>query len=329
MRRRGRSTPIRERPFHRWLAHHLAAGRNGLLPLGDDVAALPIGGRRVVLLTTDALSEGTHFVRESDPERVGEVAAAVSLSDLAAKGGTPVAGLLDLLLPPGTPAAWAQAVTRGAERVGRRFGAPIVGGDTKPAAGRSVVGTFIGFGRSDRLAPRRGARTGDWVVVTGSVGAGGRAALHLRQKGRRRPALDALLRVAPRVREGQRLVAWAHAMTDTSDGLAAAAHLVAEASRRRIIIDEEWIPWDRELARTLTEPGRRRRVGFYGGDYELFATLPRRSFSAARRALDRLGCGLTVIGVVLPGRGAWLRTRGSRLRRMPPEGWDPFRPSSP
>ncbi len=325
MSRRARARPITERPFHRWLAAHLPPGRASRLPVGDDVAALPLGGKRVLLLTTDALSEGTHFRRASDPEAIGRACAAVSLSDLASKGGRPLAGVLDLLLPPGTPQRWAEAVVRGAERMGRRFGAPLVGGDTKAAAGRSVVGTYLGLGHADRLAPRHGAQPGDWVVVTGAVGAGGLAALAL---GSRRPAraeLDALLTVRPRVAEGQRLVRFAHAMTDTSDGLAAAATLVAEASRRRLLIDEDWIPWDRGLTRRLGRGPRRTTVGLYGGDYELFATLPRAAVPLARRALAAIDCPLTAVGIVLAGRGAWLRSESAPLRPMPDAGWDPFR----
>lgn len=324
MSRSARPEPIEERSFHHWLSRHLAAGRGGMLPIGDDVAAIPLAGRRVALLTTDALSEGTHFLRDSDPGLIGEATAAVSLSDIAAKGGVPIAGLLDLLLPPGTRASWAQAVARGADRMGRRFGAPIVGGDTKPATGRSVVGTFVGFGRSDRLAPRSGARPGDWVVVTGTVGGGGAAARMLHERGRRREALAALLHVRPRVAEGQRLIAWAHAMTDTSDGLAAAARLVSAASRRRVDIDIDSIPWDRRLVAAIPRADARVESGFYGGDYELFATISPRSFPAARRAARALGCRLTVIGRVRTGRGAWLVSRGAPARPMPPEGWNPF-----
>ena len=289
------------------------------------MAAIRLSAGRVALLTTDALSEGTHFLAGSDPGLVGQAACAASLSDLAAKGGIPVAGLLDVLLPPKTPARWAEAVVAGADRFGRRFGAPIVGGDTKPAAGRSVVGTYLGFGRADRLAPRAGARPGDRVVTTGTVGRGGSAALDLADGEHGPSALAALLDIRPRVAEGQRLVRWAHAMTDTSDGLAAAAGLVATASGCRLQIEGTAIPWDPTLVRRVP-PGRHRfRVGFYGGDYELFATVPPTAIEPARRALQRLGCPLTVIGEVVRGRGSFLRDTTGHSRPLPRPGWDPFR----
>ncbi|MGC2788726.1 MAG: AIR synthase related protein, partial [Thermoplasmata archaeon] len=126
------SRPIREREFHRWLARTLPSGRGGLLPLGDDAAALSPPPGRVAVVSTDTLVEGFHFLPKSPPARVGAAAAGVSFSDLAAKGAVPDAILLALVLPRGSPRSWAEAVVRGAERFGSRFGAHVVGGDTKP-----------------------------------------------------------------------------------------------------------------------------------------------------------------------------------------------------
>ena len=140
-------------------------------------------GRGVSSLTTDALSEGTHFEARSPPEWIGRAAVSASLSDLASKGGRPVAILLDILLPPRTPPGWAKAVVRGAERTAAAAGRHVVGGDTKSAASRSVVGTAIGAATSARISRRDGARPGDVVVVTGTVGRGGIRAL-ARRSGR-------------------------------------------------------------------------------------------------------------------------------------------------
>jgi thiamine-monophosphate kinase len=97
-----------ERGFHAWLARTLGPTPLNVLPMGDDTSATPIGGGRVALLTTDALSEGTHFLSASPPRAIGRAAAGASLSDIAAKGGRPVALLLDLLLPPAAPERWAR-----------------------------------------------------------------------------------------------------------------------------------------------------------------------------------------------------------------------------
>jgi len=313
-----------ERRFHRWLARTLPAGASGLLPIGDDAAALRPPRGMAAVVSIDSLVEGFHFLPGSPPERVGAAAAGVSLSDLAAKGATPAALLLAVVVPPGSAEAWAERVCRGAERLGERFGMPLVGGDTKPGAVRAVVSSVVGWARAGSLAPRSGARPGDLLATTGSVGRGGAVAARLGPGRRPDPAaLSAMLEVHPRVAEGRRLARWAHAMLDTSDGIAEASRLLAEQSRVRVELDEGRLP----LVPALRAPGlgtpERRRRAFYGGDYELLAAVPPRAFPAARRAVREVGGRLTEVGRVVRGEGAWL-LQGGRSRPMPSAGWRPF-----
>jgi thiamine-monophosphate kinase len=322
---RGSHLPIREREFHAWLARVLPAGRRGLLPMGDDAAALRPPRGTVAVVSTDSLVEGLHFLPSSSPRAVGHAAAAVSLSDIGAKGAVPGAVVLGLVVPPTTPRRWAEEVVRGAEAEAARCGAHVVGGDTKPGPVRSVGSTVIGWARPDRLAPRSGARPGDLLGTTGTVGRGGLAFERFRVGTvPRAQALRELLDVRPRVREGRALAPFAHAMLDTSDGLAESCRLMASASRVRLVIEEAALPLAagiREVART---PDRRRAVAFFGGDYELLAAIRPEQFERAARAVARAGGHLRRIGTVSAGRGAVLRT-GRRAIPMPSSGWDPFR----
>ena len=324
-----RRKPIEERAFHEWLALTLPAGRSGLLPLGDDAAALRAPRGSLAVLSVDSLVEGTHFLARSPAALVGAAAAAVSLSDLASKGAAPKALLLALVVPPGTPRRWLEDVVQGAERTARRFGMDLVGGDTKPGPVRTVVSSVLGWGRAGHLAPRSGARPGDVVAVTGYVGKGGMAASRL--LGRKRPSASAIadmLDVTPRVEEGRQLARWAHAMMDTSDGVAESARLIAAASRVRIEVDEGRLPLAPALRRASGSAKERRARAFYGGDYELFLTLSPHDLAAARGAVRRAGGRLTEIGRVRAGTGAWLRGR-SKTVPMPDAGWRPFaRPRS-
>jgi len=318
----GSGRRLEERSFHRWVARTLTGGSRGLLPLGDDTAALPLGGGRVALLTTDALVEWTHFLPNSPPEAIGAAAANASLSDLAAKGGRPVALTLDLLLPAETPEGWARAVVRAADRAVRRFGGAVVGGDTKPSETPTVVGTLFGLGRADRLAPRTGGRPGDLLVTTGHVGRGGRAYRRFTERGPEdRAALRELLAIEPRIREGAALVPVAHAMLDTSDGIAEATRLLAEASGLRATLLATALP----LAPGLTRgpDGSLPSAAFFGGDYELLAAIPPGRYDAARTAVLRRGGRLSAIGRLAPGRGAWLEDRSGVARPMPPMGFLP------
>ena len=316
--------PLRERAFHAWLATHLPAGHRGLLPLGDDAAALRPPAGKVAVVTTDSFVEGTHFLPSSPPGRIGSASVAVSLSDLAAKGAQPAAVLLAVIVPPGTPREWVHALTLGAERTAARHGSHVVGGDTKPGPVRTVVSVALGWGRAGRLAPRSGAREGDLLVTTGVVGRGGAAAARLGDGTRpTSQALAALLDVHPRVREGQQLIRWAHAMLDTSDGLADGARLLASASHQRIVVEESRLPWAREVRRLARSAAGLRTLAFFGGDYELLAAIPAEDLRRAEEAVRAQGGRLTRIGWVEGGSGAWLATT-SGLLPMPPAGWAPF-----
>ncbi|MCI4328740.1 MAG: thiamine-phosphate kinase, partial [Thermoplasmata archaeon] len=221
------------------------------------------------------------------------------------------------LLPPDTPERWARAVAMGAEERLAEFGAHVVGGDTKPSGTRSVVGSLMGFGHANRLCPRSGARPGDWVVTTGVVGAGGVAMAGIR--GNQSPARAALVRlldVEPRVREGAALARHAHAMLDTSDGLAEAARLLADASGVGVVIDPDRLPLHPALARRTGSRQSKLGHAFFGGDYELLGTIPAQRVRRLQRTLGRLGCPLTVVGRVEAGHGAWLES-GPDRRPMP------------
>jgi thiamine-monophosphate kinase len=323
VRRRSAAPPFSERSFHAWLLRG-SRPRPGIpLPLGDDAAAVRLSSGRIALLTTDALVEGTHFLARSPPAIVGRAAAAVSLSDVAAKGGRPVALLLDLLLPPRTPPAWARAVVAGARTEVRKWGADLVGGDTKPSATRAVVGTMLAEAEPGRLAPRSGARPGDRLLLTGTAGRGGAAAKALERQGPTPSALRALLRVEPRLFEGATLVRFAHAMLDTSDGLAESARLLAGASRVKVEIEMGSVPMHPSV-RTIPAGPEREAAMLFGGDYELLAAIPTPRVRAAVRAVRAVGGTLTEVGSVRRGSGAVLRREGVPSP-MPAGGWEPFR----
>jgi thiamine-monophosphate kinase len=315
---------IQEASFHRWLKRHLPAGRSGLLPLGDDAAALPLGGNRTLILTTDALVEGTHFLAQSPPRFVGRAATAASLSDAGAKAARPIGVLLDILVPRGSPESWARAVAQGAEEMAARFGCHVVGGDTKPSSRRTVVSTVAALGRRDTLAPRGGARPGDFVITTGGTGRGGFAAWRLARCSRpSERILRQLLDIRPRVSEGRALGPLVHAMVDTSDGLAESAHLLAEASGVKVTLEWERLPLAPLWRRRSVSRSRVRRWVFFGGDYELCATLAPGKWPRARRLFHRIGTPLTIVGRVEKGTGAWL-SEDRRIIELPYAGWQPF-----
>jgi len=316
-----RGGSVDERALHAWLARRVKA-RTNLLPIGDDAAALPFPAGGVLVATTDAFTEEFHFLADAPARAVGRGLAGANLSDLAAKGARPVGFLLDLLLPDGTSSRWTHQLVDGVLDGLRGTGAELLGGDTKPARARAVVGTAFGIADRRRLAPRTGARPGDLLVVTGEVGRGGRAYArsHATDPAVRAAGARELLDIRPRLREGAKLAGVAHAMVDTSDGIAEAGHLLAGASGVRVVLVSDQLP------RVRSRPGGPKvdlSAAFFGGDYELLAALPP---PALRRAIAAVGPGpgaLTVVGRVERGRSAFLEAEGER-RPLPRSGWRPF-----
>jgi thiamine-monophosphate kinase len=245
-----------------------ALERRGLVQGIEHDAAVVEG----LVVTQDALVESVHFRFDLlDWRALGERAAAVNVSDLAASGAEPLALLVSLGLPPDTELEEVLELYSGLNE----RGVPVRGGDTTRAG--AVVLSVTALGRSERVPGRAGAQPGDAVVVTGPLGAAGAAF----RAGRLPPPPD-------RVEEGKRLGAAATAMLDLSDGLARDAGHVAGRSGVRLAIELERVP----LA-----PGAELGDLGFGEDYELLAT-----------TLDPLG--FPVIGRVEEGEGVELTLGG-------------------
>ncbi len=216
----------------------------GLITGTEHDAAELAGG---VVVTQDALVEGVHFRLDWLPWReLGFRAAAVNISDLAASAARPEALLVTLAVPGDVDLARVVELYEGLAEAG----VPVRGGDTTRAG--SIVLSVTALGRSERVPGRAGARPGDLLVVTGPLGAAGKA---FRAGGYVRPPL--------RVEEGLRLGAVATAMLDLSDGIAVDAAHVARRSGCRVVVDLDAVPRAGELD----------DLGF-GEDFELLATTP-------------------------------------------------------
>lgn len=139
----------------------------GGLGLADDAAVLPAGAELVV--TTDAVIAGVHFFPDDPPALIARKALRVNLSDLAAKGAEPVGFLLTLALPADWTNAWLRDFAAGLAADARDFACPLYGGDTTATPGPLTV-SITAFGRAARFVPRSGARPGDLVLVSGTIG---------------------------------------------------------------------------------------------------------------------------------------------------------------
>jgi thiamine-monophosphate kinase len=283
-----------------------------LVGVGDDAAAVAWPGG-TLLLTTDTLIEDVHFRRSTTPLRaLGAKAMAVNLSDIAAMGGEPRVALLALSLPPDAEVADVDELYAGLGEMAARHGTAIVGGDTCSDPDRLVL-TVTVAGRVDGPPVRRsGARPGDLILVTGTLGASA-AGLALLERGWPggpvpeavgEPLVAAHRVPAPRVAEGQRArAAGATAMIDLSDGLATDLGHIAEASGVGATVRLGALPVaeaTRQAARALGEPEWAWAVRG-GEDYELCLTAPAgQAATLAARITGETGTPVTVIGEIRP-----------------------------
>jgi len=313
-----------ERALIRLLTKHFAARQNAL-GLADDCAAVPWGDG-YLLATVDTLSASTHFPAAMTPRQAGRMAATASLSDLAAKGGTPLGLLLALGVPPSMETQALEELAEGFASMADQAGAEVLGGDTKAAGELSVSVTALGTVGRDQLLPRVGVRNGDTLAVTGTLGGAG-AGLAALERGLGAGLARRLLEPVPRLAEGRALAASgaARACIDLSDGLASGLHQLAAVNRCGFEVDPSALPVD-ALARAVgATPEEARGWALQaGGDYELLVALAPERVGHAVAAVEHAGGRLVVVGRAIPDGGVWVRS-GAGRETLPDEGWDAFR----
>lgn len=262
-------------------------------------------GDGAIVLTHDMLVEGVHYLPEDPPADVAWKLVAVNLSDLAAKGARPIGVLLGFTLG---DAAWDRAFADGLGTVLSAFSIPLLGGDTVSAPARVLGLTAIGMAK---LIPpdRSGARPGDQLWVSGTIGDAG-AGLKALQQGKDAPALVERYRnPRPRLEAGERLVPLVAAMMDVSDGLLIDARRMAEASGCCARIELEQVPLSDAYIAFSGET--RLEAATAGDDYELlFAAAPDRA-AAILALADEIGLPFTRIGGFSAGTGLALTEDGA------------------
>jgi len=301
------------------------AGRAGpdsgvVLDIGDDAAVVqPRPGHQLVV-TADNLVAGRHFDDAATPAQVGHLALAVNLSDLAAMGATPRWCAMTLTLPsPDTN--WLDGFLDGFLDLAKAHGCVLIGGNLARGP-LDISVTALGEVTSGRYATRAGARPGDRIVVTGTLGDA--AACWVLELPLDHPLRVRMLRPTPRIEAGRELSGVAHAMQDLSDGLLADLGHVLEASAGNAPGAEircDRMPASGELKRVAPDAGRRWSLQCSGGDYELLAILP----ASAPLPEHAAGVPLTEIGRITETPGIrCLDDKGREIELGEAGGWDHF-----
>ncbi|MDO8552658.1 MAG: thiamine-phosphate kinase [bacterium] len=305
--------------------------------VGDDCAVIKSSSSRYILATVDAQVAGVHFLPETPPERIGQKAVAVSISDIAAMGGTPKHCLVSLFLPKNIADNYVERVYRGITRECRAYSIDVVGGNITSAHQFAIDVALLGEVNPKNVLLRRGARVGDKVLVTGSLGNAG-AGLYLLQNPRTQvPAAVRKLLVAkqnnptPRVWESS-IIAHARkatAMIDISDGLAQDMLHIAEQALVGVTLYENQLLVSREVKSFCKATGKNpSEFALAGGeDYELLFTAPPSHANALiRKVKKETGTAVTVIGEITKKEmGNWLILNNGRKKQLKPDGWNHLR----
>ena len=296
----------------------------GALDLTDDAAILTVPVGRELVLTVDTMVAGVHFLPDDPPDLIARKLLRVNLSDLAAKGAAPIGYLLTVSIPHGTPEAWIAAFAAGLAHDQAEFGITLLGGDTTSTPGPVTLSvTALGHVAAGQAVRRAGARPGDGIWVTGTIGDG---ALGLAvARGRLVDPSGYLLGRyrLPRPRLGLPLAGIASAGMDISDGLVQDLGHICRASGVAAEIEAASIP--------LSEPARLAGPDWLatcltgGDDYELLLALPPERERALRMAAQNVGVTVSRVGGFRAGQpGVTVRGEDGALLVVGAGGWSHF-----
>ncbi len=281
----------------------LAAGAEGALNLADDAALLDVPSGHRLVVTADALVAGVHFFAEDAPDLIARKMLRVNLSDLAAMAAVPLGYVMTCAFPETIDETWLAGFAAGLARDQAEFAITLMGGDTTATPGPLTLSvTAFGTVEAGRELRRSGARVGDLIAVSGTIGD---AALGLaRLQGRiggffgDDELIERYLLPQPRLALARRLIGLATAGMDISDGLVGDLGHICNASHLGAVIEAGKLPLSKPARHLLAEqPNLLATVLTGGDDYELLFTVP-----AERRAeLARLP--VTIVGRMEAGQG--------------------------
>jgi thiamine-monophosphate kinase len=285
--------------------------------IGDDCATIDMG-KEYLLATTDMMYQRTHIPAQMTPYQMGWFLVAINLSDIAAKGGTPLGLVLSFGLPKKTSELFLKELTKGADACAVAFGTTIVGGDTKETQEITLCGTAFGTVKKNEFMSRTGAHPGDVVAVTGMLGRAGAGYYALKHHTLEKKLSKALLEPVPKLKEG-RLLAQQRLVTssmDLSDGLSTSLYQLQEMNQVGFEIKKNALP----LASELYELCRKNHdIDLYtlalhfGGDYELLITIPREKFEQIKKMSKKHSIDLIAIGTVTKKKDIILVDNGNKL----------------
>ena len=306
----------------------LSAKAPGAYGLTDDAATIRLPPGQELVVTADLLSAGIHFREDDPPKLIAQKALRVNLSDLAAKGAVPLGYTLSLALPRDWTLAWLEAFAAGLRDDQEQFSIALFGGDTTSTNGPFTVAiTAFGSVPDGKMIRRNGAKAGDIVFVSGTIGDAGAGLAMLKSDdqmlaSQHRDALVSRYQLpTPRMTLGAALRSMATAALDVSDGLIADLGHIAETSGVRISVDAERVPLSEALR---ASGGSVFSAVAAGDDYEIDFTAPSGEREEIFRVAAQANTVATEIGRVEAGSGVALLDSSGREIPLSKTGYRHF-----
>ncbi len=283
--------------------------------IGDDTAPVKLGSE-TLLLTTDTMNEGVHFLREWSPETLGWKVISANVSDVVGNGGKPLWALISLSVPQELDVKWVERLYEGVRNACEFYGCEVVGGNIARLNEISISVALVG--KTERFVGRKGAKPGDSIFVSGTLGdAKAGLELLLMRKQNYEPfeisLIERFTRPTARIDYVKHITKYANASMDLSDGLVADAYHIAERSGVRVDIESSKLPLSKEL-RLFCQKYNRNPIEYalFGGeDYQLLFTHPQFHWNPF---LD-----MTEIGKISEGEGVYVDGE-----KVEPKGWRHF-----
>lgn len=312
----------------------LAAEAPGAAGLENDAAVFTVSEGREAVVTVDAMIAGVHFLEDDPPDLIARKLLRVNLSDLAAMGALALGYVMTTVFPKGVDAGWLERFVAGLAADQKIFGLPLLGGDTVSTPGpMALTLTALGEVEAGRGLVRSGARPGDLLYVSGTIGDGALGLLALTGKlpevaEADRAALAGRYRLPrPRLALGRALVehALATAALDVSDGLLGDLGHITQTSGVGARVAAAAVPLSPAAERALKADGSRLQTILTGGDdYELLFTVPAAREGDIAALADSLDVGLHRIGHIVEGAGITVLDSRGKTVPVRDSGWQHF-----
>jgi len=287
--------------------------RDVKLGIGDDCALVQPAENKSIAISCDTLVENVHFFPDIPAAALGYKALAVNLSDLAAMGAEPAWMTLALTLPE-VNEAWLSGFSEGLFEAADYYGIALIGGDTTRGP-RAINITVHGQVPQGKALTRHGAKAGDWIYVTGTLGDSAlgldiiRGDQHARAE-HKEFLINRHYRPTPRVLAGQSLRSLASSAIDLSDGFISDIGHILKASQVGAIVDVANIPLSRAMKDTVSEEHALGYALTGGEDYELLFTVPEAQKGALETALSHAGTKFVRVGQISAGTKLKLQLNG-------------------